>query len=174
MESHEKFLEINLDSFDHIIIDLIDDRFLLAVFEDNSGFTVSNEFMSMGIDLDQLGVRKYNFQDAKFLNLWEDGLDKWRNKINFNPSKIILNKAFWAKRFESGKCLDNQKIIEKNNLYLSERYERLLQKLPIPNVIEYPQDIIYADENHRWGISPFHFNEKTELYGVKKLSSFLG
>lgn len=155
---------------DFLIIDFIDERMNVLKTED-SYVTRSREFVNSKLDL-----RGKILSDADKLMLWERCsarlIEDLSNSVR--PEQIILHKAYWKKQFrgKDGEIHDfNNSEISLNNLYLKHYYEIIEKNIKGINVIEL-EDFI-ADENHVWGLSPYHYEESYYKEFLKQLSDIV-
>lgn len=147
---------VNIASSDFIIIDLIDERFQVIRTKD-SYITRSNEFINSGIRINNRAVSEEEREQLWFLKI-----DHFINDLKqfYAPHKIILHKAFWKKEYKNKKgeliSFQNPEINKMNNL-LAKYYSRIETGLNDVNIIQL--DRFVADENHQWGLSPFHYED---------------
>lgn len=83
--------------------------------------------------------------------------------------------VYWANFFADGSKIPNysQDKILVNNKRLAELYQIAKQYLPEEQFIKYPEDLLVADKNHKWGQTPFHFQQKVYEHFIKQLDNFL-
>lgn len=151
---------------DIILIDLIDERFDLVALPSGQIITLSNELTESGLleDPSITGFRVIPQGSMERRRLWFQGMQKLfaflkdRNKLD----RVIINKVFWSSRFEK----DSNTIfpvapafIEKANAELNWMYEVLSHELAEHQFMSFSPSLLTADEQHRWGISPFHYCE---------------
>ena len=113
---------------------------------------------------------RINFDSETFFNSWEKGFLKVIEAVG-DKNKIIINKVFWSTRMNGGNEIMSSNInyINRGNIQLEKLYEIALRYIPIEQFIEYPRDIFFADENHKWGISPFHYVSEVYDYFLNQL-----
>ena len=150
-----------VSDYDLIIIDLIDERF--DVYKSNNGsiITLSNEFYKTGFrpSLNQGEIIKSG--SDHFLCLWAVAwsnfisIIKQRNLIN----RLLINRVYWSNKTENlQKYIDfDEYLIEKNNLFLDKLYNIIANDISFNQFITYDMSLLRGSENHKWGISPFHF-----------------
>lgn len=160
---------INNTKSDFLIIDLIDERFRKANVLD-SIITYSNEFKNSKLNYKFSFISQNNIKKLWF----EKAQDFIIDLRKYNPSKIVLHKAYWKESYldENNNIIsfDNQGQIKENNALLYSFYsyiENLLDDEGI-NVIEIAG--YHADSKHKWGISPFHYEDAYYNEFMKKLS----
>ena len=178
---------------DYLIIDLIDERFNLAEYM-GSVVTASNELVSSGI-LDnrfkKTKVRKIkNWKIYKLKKqlkgvsyifkgrLLEDYIKEFCNNITeiFEENNIIIHRAVLVDYYidKEGNVVQfpmhyllYNKIINSKLNYMYDYFQKFLPKaFFIDECKNY-----YADENHKWGLAPMHYQKEyytNILYLLKK------
>ncbi|MDR7119300.1 DUF6270 domain-containing protein [Rheinheimera soli] len=157
-------------NFDVLLIDLIDERFSLSVFE-NSIHTISTEYKKA-----LYRPNRYNFVKAgteEKLRLWKEGAIKLSHYLISNglDNKVIINRVYWSLKCDNtNNLLDRYSVesVKQANDQLNWMYDELIQLLPKARFINYRDDELEIDENHKWGIEPFHYTTRTF---VRQLSS---
>jgi hypothetical protein len=155
---------------DYLIIDFIDERMNILKTKE-SYLTRSKEFVESKID-----IKGRVLSDSDKLMLWEKCAERFINdlKSNLKPEQIILHKAFWQEQYkgEDGTIhkFDDPEI-KINNLRLKHYYEMIENGIEGINVIELNGFI--ADENHVWGLSPFHYEDRYYLEFINQLDSIV-
>jgi hypothetical protein len=149
------------DDSEFLIIDMIDERFDLLKCK-NSYITYSNEFSNSGLR-DKLKFSRVNKEDK--MQLWKESVKIFINRISekYHPERIIVNKVYYSSEYitleNQVKKFSNQSEIDEKNSFLNEMYEYIKEHFPGVSFIEY-EGVYYADEKHKWGLSPFHFEER--------------
>lgn len=151
---------------DYFIIDLIDERFNLIKLG-NSIATMSNEFRSSNL------VNKFNFEEInrfqdEVLSLWKKAVAEFFNNVYkvYDPSQVILHKTLWREKYldKSGeeKSFSDPMVIgiNKQNELLNTYYDYIESFIPKINIIDMKDSNILSSENHIWGLSPYHFEDK--------------
>jgi hypothetical protein len=162
------------DSSDIILIDLIDERFDLVALPSGQIITLSNELTESGLLEDSAiaGFRIIPQGSMERRKLWFQGMQKLfaflreRNKLD----RVIINKVFWSSKFDKDSETSfpvARAFIDKANAELDWMYDALSHELPEHQFISFPPSLLTADEQHRWGVSPFHYSEG---YYVEALS----
>jgi len=158
------FTRLSNNKSDFFIIDCIDERFNLFSVND-SIFTLSNEIKASKIlnTLDYKMIKKLELED----NLIKQSVSKYVDKILsiYKEEEIIIHEVYYSNKYidKNGDIIYfNNQILKSNNLYnnlLSKFYLQL--KLLIPNafVINKTNNFL-ASENNKWGLSPFHYEDK--------------
>lgn len=166
---------LRLSSFDLLLIDFIDERFDLYVFDDGSICTLSNEFLSTGFDKFSSEGRVVRSGSEEFFQLWEHG---WERLVSLLKEcrlleRVRLNRVFWASRTESGTEFGgvfSAETIARQNDFLRQLYDRASLDLQPSQFLIFDQSVFVGSESHRWGISPFHY---TDTYYKLALSLLL-
>lgn len=145
---------------DYIILDFIDERMDLLKHK-NSYITVSSEFKNSNLKVLYKGETVAKTEDN--LSLWEEHAKKFIDEVKKykKPSQIILHKAFWKEQYYTTSnelvSFDVEKIAQarKYNRILEHYYSFIEKEFEGIKIIE-PKGY-YADENHKWGLSQFHY-----------------
>lgn len=149
--------------YDALLIDLIDERFDIAVYG-HSLVTYSDEFKKGEGSFKP--ERLLSFDSKEKMRHWESGVEQLANVLNSlnRPIEVILNKVFWTLDTEDGDQLKHvsKSKVDKVNDILEKMYNHLLEKLPGLKVISYESCDLIVDKNHRWGVTPYYFGEKYE------------
>jgi hypothetical protein len=172
------FKIIESTHFDYLLIDFIDERFDLLKHDD-SYITRSPEFVNSNLEAKfkfELVKRKIESTNI----LWEESCDILINELKkiISPHKIILHKAFWADRYYDNNvicCFSEKRVaeIKENNNNLERYYSFFNDKLKGINILELGKDSFIADSNHRWGLSPFHYEDKYYLESKNQILKFI-
>lgn len=134
-----------------VIIDFIDERF--SVVEVNGGvIAMSVEAKKAG--LTPRGGVLHRPTDPGFMDRWRVAADRMASALE--GKRVILNKAYWALQDETGAALSDRFDVNRNNEILAAMFDHLEGSLDSA-VIEYPADLLTANSQHRWGLSPFHY-----------------
>lgn len=151
-----------------VILDLLAER--LPVVKYGGGMiTCSSEAVRAGLkasDHPQITV-----DDPGFMDIWRAAADALIELLQ--GRKVILNKVFWATSDNEGDELPARYEVSKHNALLRQMYEYLEGHLKC-ETIEYPQEVLIADRNHRWGLLPFHFIDDFYQHTQKRLLEILG
>jgi len=164
---------------DYILIDFIDERFPLVKIG-HSYVTGSNELLtSCYINVPEI-VKPHKLN---YLLAWLGGrkADKWKIEKTdlekfifmfthrlldiYQPKQIIVHEVYLSdiyRNIENEICLFPKNHLA-NNCVMNEKYEYIYRKFEefIPNayIINCSKNYI-ADENHKWGLSPMHFQKE--------------
>lgn len=155
---------------DFIILDFIDERIRILKTRDTY-ITRSREFASSGLTIS--GVI---FPDEERLELWKEKAQHLVNdlKSTYLPERIILHKSFWKTKYKGkdGKIHEfKDPEIDHNNKLLNEYYKFIQNQIPEVNVIQLDQYI--SDENHIWGLSPFHYEEEYYMNFIEQVNKIV-
>ena len=148
-------------SFDVLLIDLIDERFNLSI-KGQSVHTISSEYKKALYTPNSYRSIK-RFSDEKF-RLWEKGLEKLVTFLKKNrlENKIVLNKVYWTHKIGQDGIVNERyspQDIKEANDDLKRMYTKISTLLPYIKTIEYPENQLFTDPSHKWGVEPFHYNE---------------
>ncbi|AZN37305.1 DUF6270 domain-containing protein [Iodobacter ciconiae] len=147
---------------DIILLDAIDERFDLFLFNDGSICTVSIELLSSGFSSSASDGKIIPRKSDEFFQLWEQG---WSKLINILKKREILNnlfvnKVYWSNKHEDGSnFLPNYSAerIFNANQFLERIYSRMSVDLNSEQFIVFPESMFIGAVDHLWGSSPFHY-----------------
>ncbi|MBE0444162.1 DUF6270 domain-containing protein [Psychrobacter sp. FME5] len=147
------------EDYDVLLIDFLVDRFHLAEINGKL-VTRSVEFVRSGIKPDKL----INTFSDQYMKLWREGIDNLFSVVDhkIGLDAIKINKVYWSNQANTPEdtiLLNDKWEIEKNNEKLKAMYDYVEQILPSSSIIEVDKDLLVADSNHKWGLSPFHFTD---------------
>ncbi|WP_447044888.1 DUF6270 domain-containing protein [Vreelandella sp. H-I2] len=155
---------------DLILVDLIDERFNLYKSHGSIG-TLSSEYKrASGQAIDRI-----NSNSPMKYALWEQGLKKFFMMLEKEGliHKLVVNKVYYAKRtnLEIGCGVGRYAAsdIKKENERLEAYYQTIKGLYPKISFLEYPEEVLIADESHRWGCSPFHYIRKAQEHQNNRL-----
>lgn len=172
------FEVLQKNTSDYLIIDLIDERFPLVKYN-NSYFTASNEAVKGCSFLKELNKHYKRIANGKLCvgnDEMEEYIDTFCNKISsiYKSNKIIIHRALLVdyyedkngkiRKFDNNHIKNNQRI----NYILSYMYDAIIDRLPGAYVIDEMNDT-YADERHKWGLAPMHFQSNYYLKVLNRL-----
>ncbi|MGO4192923.1 DUF6270 domain-containing protein [Arthrobacter sp. YAF17] len=149
--------------FDALVLDFIDER-MSTVEVGGSVVTDSPELEATGFVADPDRKREP----------WTD--DGWRlRKAGIAallevvaPSRIIVNRAYWATKDNAGLEFAQAAWIAKNNAFLRELYA-VFEAVPGVRFIDYPERLLLADPEHRWGRQPYHYVPAFNAHFLREL-----
>ncbi|MFC3551481.1 DUF6270 domain-containing protein [Lysobacter cavernae] len=150
---------------DVLLIDFIDERFnLLAT--GSSFFSHSGELQHAGIEPGERAVIAPG-SDA-FMSLWVAGFERFLATVDV--STVVLNRAYWAERFQDGSDASSLRWIRDSNAMLQQIYDKVDARWSL-RAIDYPEDIVFADPQHRWGKAPYHYAQPFYEHTVHSLQA---
>lgn len=149
--------------FDFLLVDFVDERLQMAT---RKGFIYTNSLEVQSTKLRHPSDRLIKFGSDEYLSLWRQGIASLLSLCP--PSKIVVNRVFWATVTDDGQNLPEFEQIEYNNGILGRLYEEIGRSAGI-RFIDYPENLIVADSNHKWGVSPFHYTEEAYEHLIKSL-----
>lgn len=151
---------VNEIDYDLIVVDLIDDRFDLVEYEKNCFATRSVEFLK---GANNNFVSRMSHHGDQYEKNWKEGFDKFISNLEKSGAlfKLRINEVYWAE--ETNECesipgFEKDKIVLENS-YLKSRYKYIREKLQNKHLISYNKEVFKADVNHKWGVSPFHYDK---------------
>lgn len=151
--------------FDLLLVDFIDER--LRIVRSNVGYdTYSPELNRMGFR--PVSGTLVDSGSDEHLEAFTAG---WSKLLSIVPEeKIIIARAYWARFDDKGQELEDGPEIERNNLALAKLYSHV-ESVSKVRFIDYSEEDLRADSNHKWGPAPFHypesFHQKT-LAGIQR------
>lgn len=156
----------------HVIVDFMIERRKIF-FAGETLITVSKEYTELGLQASDLPkpVRRIEPGSEEYFLLFRKG---WRyavQQLQAAGKSVLVNKIFWASQNDEGKPF-NPEMIAAGNEHLGTLYEIIREETPDVQWIEYPDDLIVADSNHKWGQSPYHFTHafyEAQLSQIEKL-----
>lgn len=162
----KNFLDYDFSLVDLILFDFIDDRFPLLELSDGSSCTESDEFKKSDLVFSHRKIHPFT---DEFFEKWEQG---WVNVLSriklYNAlDRVLVNKVFLADIDDLGVGFEHQSYISRVNEWLYVVYERLFRDIPSDQFVSYIGTPFIASHNHKWGRSPFHFYNKTEIKFIK-------
>lgn len=174
----KKFKEyIKIANFDLLLIDFIDERFNLFMFDHGGFCTLSNELLSAGFNPEEESGRIIPSGSDEFFALWGSGWVRFLSEINRTQcrDKIRINKVFWATTTSSGREFPtySKNYILSSNKFLDRLYARVAKDLGSWQFIEASASHFVAAEDHRWGLSPFHYINAYYIEALSQLLFFL-
>ncbi|MGP9632698.1 DUF6270 domain-containing protein [Halomonas sp. AOP43-A1-21] len=165
------FTHLESVDYDVLLLDLIDERFSLSKFG-NSLHTISSEYKKALYKPNQYGFINAN-SDEKLL-LWKDGLKKISDfliKKNLD-SKVVVNKVYWSLNSEGKEKLLNrytESSVKIANEKLKWMYDEIERIMPNAKFITYTDSELELDEQHKWGLEPFHYSKKAFIKQLNTL-----
>lgn len=164
---------IKTTTADYFIFDLIVERLRVLKYG-NSYLTRSNEFNKSNL-AKKLKTASVSPEDQ--LKMWKQSMKQLMEdlKMRFLPDRIILHKAYWKDEYynEDGeRCQFVDKPIKENNERLMAYYEFIENNFDGIRTIELDNHFL-ADSKHKWGLSPFHYEEAYYLEFNKRLDTIV-
>lgn len=170
---------------EYLIVDFIDERFDLIRIED-SYITKSNELVASGFLNGKEHKEIKRKKDSRGnIYIEKENIQKYMDefilqiKKIYKPKQIILHKAFLLDEYidKDGKTQSFGKNYLKNNkevnYILMYMYDYFQQELPCPNIL----DICCtykADEQHKWGVAPMHYQREYYEKIVELIKEIVG
>ncbi|MHA7156267.1 DUF6270 domain-containing protein [Arthrobacter sp. TMN-50] len=153
--------------FDMLLVDLIDER--IPLLEVNGSYiTNSPEFRAIGLELS--GVSEVEPGGTVHLDFFKTGVNSLVDLIG--ERRIVVNKLFWARRDTSGQYLPNQQEIDRNNIILSKLYD-VFESFEGVQYINYPDGLLVAEENHKWGATPYRYGPNVRKHLLASIPPLL-
>lgn len=153
---------------DAVVIDLIDERLGILDLGDGAVLSLSTEAVKAGLTRHAGTLLRVG--DPDFLSRWDAAAQRLINLLQ--DERVILNRVFWAAEDQNGQDLTQKFPVDLNNQVLDHMY-RILQEGLDCTVIDYPRNLMVADSEHRWGLSPFHFTRGFYVHFLESLREIL-
>lgn len=167
------FREALVEKTDIVLVDLIDERFDLWV-DDTTGrcCTLSDEIVRAGFAQEYKRGRTVRSGGAEFWDRWCEG---WKRFLSYATEmglrrNIAINKVFWGERTAAGRKF-NWGVAD-NNTLLGRMYDYIARDLAQTQFLEYSPELLVGDDNHRWGVSPFHYVPELYRETIRLLHEF--
>lgn len=162
--------KIESSDFDILILDFLSIRFNLAVdSKEECIYTVSTEFKKAKKDVNLKGVPRYS---EKAFEWWCLGFEKFVETVRRKGVKVFISELYWTKEINEGTWGGrySDEDIDNANEQLKKHYKAAKRIMPEAFFIEYPQHLLIANANHKWGAAPFHYTEGLYKYFLFKIS----
>lgn len=161
--------------FDLLLIDFIDERFSLHVQANGRICTLSSELVSSGFRGDSNGGSVVVSGSDEFLNLWESGWATLCGKLRRLGvlDRLRINQVFWSSRTKSGENYEpnfSANQIDSANNFLGRIYDRVRVDIPSGQFLRFDQELMTGSVAHKWGISPFHFDDSYYHAAIQQLT----
>jgi len=161
-------------NFDILLVDLIDERFNINLFDNGAINTLSADYVKALKGTELAGKQINRYSDKKF-NLWKAGFNKLVGymKNSLQLDKLKINKVYWSEKSDIGENITQYEIsyIRDANLFLDKMYSYIENNLGRSVFIEHDPKLFVADSKHKWGVEPFHYTNALYLSVVEKVSS---
>ena len=161
------FADLEAKECDTLIVDFVDERWDLLRIGD-SLVTCSADLMNMGIDrLKRRGFTRVARRDTRTHELWRDACARFAATLRerLPGLQVVLHNVLGTNRCRDGRELcelapfadgiplaDVNALLMDYNACFRSHMESLLD-------LELSRTYV-ADKSHRWGLSPFHFEER--------------
>ena len=172
-ETWKKFESVRKSDGNVILIDLISEKNGLVKMS-GSYFAATSRFPYDKVSSNEEFSIQHGFPDEDLFTL---GCERMRNQLRYSRNIIILHEAYMAKQFydKDSKLREfpKQDLIKSQNEKLELFYE-IFKKVVLPDfVISLPRDDFIATEEHKWGLTPYHYSESYSQLFNENLESLL-
>ncbi|MHC8946879.1 DUF6270 domain-containing protein [Advenella incenata] len=166
---------ISKANFDVLLIDLIDERYNVYQYIDQSVCTISKEFKETKYKFAPGSGRNIYTGSPQHLRLWQIGWMKFMKAIHAIDAahRIRISKVYWANETDTGTAVTafSKDVIDSNNAYLQILYENIEQDLGKEAFFEFDPELLKAASKHKWGPAPFHYSDEFYLDLIQKVKS---
>ena len=175
--SREILEDSRLDQADIILLDLIDERFDLVLLPSNHIVTASGELLASGFLRGiSSSFRLIKPGTIERRDLWLKGVDLLFHRLQQRDllKRVIVNKVFLATKFANDATTEFPTLsnsISSINQELSWMYQALRGYLTELQFLEFDDETLLANSQHRWGPSPFHYVDDYYRSALMKLES---
>jgi hypothetical protein len=152
--------------FDHLLIDLIDERHpILIAGESSLCYSVPFSRMAEAMKLDTGKFERRLPRDKRVVDATLANIPAFLERLRaiVAPERTVLHEALWAPRYRAadGEIRDfaNQREIQAANEILRSYYAKIRAECPAMRSIRLDEEHQLADEKHRWTLEPFHYAE---------------
>lgn len=156
---------LSATDFDFLLVDFIDERIPLL--------RVNSSYLTFSPELKRTGYQgaaqdEVRPGSAEHLELCKDGISSLVALVGAH--RIVVNKVFWASHNTAGEPLSQVREIYEMNEMLSSIYG-FLSVIEGIRFIEYPESILLAEENHKWGPTPYRFGSAVHRHLLERLAN---
>lgn len=157
----------------HVVVDFMIERRKLF-FAGETLVTLSNEYTELGLRNSELPkpIRRIEPGSEEYFQLFRKGWKYAVQHLKAAGKSVLVNKIFWASHNDEGKPFDTE-MIRAGNEHLEKLYEIIRVETPDVMWIEYPENLIVADSNHKWGQSPYHFTRAFYEAQLSQIEKFV-
>lgn len=151
--------------YDLLLLDFIDERFDLWISPNGGVCTLSNELMQSGFIPPRNEIVKSGSE--QWFSYWESGWITLLDTLNQTGQikKLLINEVYWSEKTANGSdYLPTYSTVGINaaNNTLKRIYERVKRDISETQFIKFDTTELVGAESHKWGKSPFHYQD--ELY----------
>ncbi|WP_421297214.1 DUF6270 domain-containing protein [Aeromonas sp. 604015] len=163
--SKELHKVISKAEYDLLLLDFIDERFDLWISPNGGVCTLSNELLQSGFVPPRNEIIKSGSE--LWFSYWESGWITLLDTLNQTGQikKLLINEVYWSEKTVNGSDYlpTYSKVgINAANNTLKRIYERIKCDISEAQFIKFNTTELIGAESHKWGKSPFHYQD--ELY----------
>lgn len=155
--------QLRAREFDLLVVDLIDERFMLLETDDKRLCTASRELLSTGVDPKKDFARSIVPGTDLHFDYWVRGWERFLEIMRElgRVEDIRVNEVYWAHDTVDGTSMKPEEVtmVGGANAYLERLHDHIRKTLPASQIISFPRESFLADPNHKWGLTPFHFSD---------------
>lgn len=181
----QQFLQLEKEKRDWCIIDYIDERFSLVkisnTFITKSGELVKSEWLRNKVFLETQYMKDSMGNWKIEEKLLEGYMKEFLDKILclYKRNKIILHKAYMVNEYIDKKgggqrnfgenIIENNRKINEMLKYMYDFTEKYVKRLKVIDI----SDKYSADENHKWGLAPMHYQQEYYYEAAKLIRKYM-
>ena len=168
------YSELEKSNANILLLDFIDERLDVLHIEENKYITYSSEFNRTNNFKKMIKGKRISEEDR--VELWKDCFDIFIEKTSklINLEDIYINKVYYCNKYldkdKNILSFEDQELIKNKNKLLDGYYKYIKDKYPLINFIDLEKEYL-SDEMHKWGLSPFHYEDKYYLDVVNELTN---
>ncbi|BCW07723.1 DUF6270 domain-containing protein [Arthrobacter sp. NtRootA1] len=162
---HKNLAEsLTTTEYDWLVVDFIDER-MNTIELGGTTITQSDELKTIEFAVDPATVHEPWSETG-----WSNRVEGLHTLVRLvDPSKIIVNRVYWATIDTSGQPFGRSRWFDRNNRLLYDLYKEI-EKSPGIRFIDYPGGAPLAADKHGWGRQPFHYSEVSNDHFLSELS----
>lgn len=155
------------DEVDLVLIDLVDERSGVVDFGAGTYVTKLSEFWGAGGREVSTDARLIALGTNEHFSLWRDGAALLANALGDKHllDRTVVIRTDWSSRFETGETL-NVPAWMMHPSEANAAYGPYFDELASTGlrICELPSELARTSRNHRWGPSPFHYQDAAYEY----------
>jgi len=168
----KSFLQVlEKEEFDIFLIDLAEERFPLLENDKGQLLTLSDEYVAHA----EKPFRGTLIEGgtARYYEKWHQGwyqIETILKQRNFF-SKIRVLEFFLTNRINNGELISksHHNPFARQNELLRSHYDFFRKNLSPECIVSFSPELLVADQNHKWGLSPMHYISSMKEYALEQI-----